>query len=232
MTAQLALAELQQFADPVKAEHSKRFFKSGKGEYGEGEVFLGINVPNQRIIAKKYSQIPLPEIEILLQNKYHEARLTAVMLLVYRIQKSTDLELDEVVQLYLKNLEFVNNWDLVDSSCHQILGRFLEHKERDLLYDLATSDNLWERRIAMITCFYFIRKKDFDDALAIAEILLNDNHDLIHKAVGWMIREIGNRDLKVETQFLDLHFKKMPRTMLRYAIEKFEEPLRLHYLLG
>ncbi len=232
MTAQLALAELQQFADPVKAEHSKRFFKSGKGEYGEGEIFLGINVPNQRIIAKKYSQIPLPEIEILLQNKYHEARLTAVMLLVYRIQKSTDLELDKVVQLYLKNLEFVNNWDLVDSSCHQILGRFLEHKERDLLYDLATSDNLWERRIAMITCFYFIRKKDFDDALAIAEILLNDNHDLIHKAVGWMIREIGNRDLKVETQFLDLHFKKMPRTMLRYAIEKFEEPLRLHYLLG
>ncbi len=232
MTAQLALSELQQFADPIKAEHSKRFFKSGKGEYGEGEIFLGINVPNQRKIAKKYAQMPLSEIEILLQNKYHEARLTAVMLLVYRINTCSDLELEPVVQLYLKNLEFVNNWDLVDSSCHQILGRFLEHKERDLLYDLAKSESLWERRIAMITCFYFIKKNDFNDALAIAEILLNDKHDLIHKAVGWMIREIGNRDLETEKQFLDKHFKKMPRTMLRYAIEKFEEPLRLHYLLG
>ena len=232
MTAQLALSELQQFVDPIKAEHSKRFFKSGKGEYGEGEIFLGINVPNQRIIAKKYAQMPLTEIEILLQNKYHEARLTAVMLLVYRINTCSDLELEPVVQLYLKNLEFVNNWDLVDSSCHQILGRFLEHKERDLLYDLAKSDNLWERRIAMITCFYFIRKNDFKDALAIAEVLLNDTQDLIHKAVGWMIREVGNRDLETEKQFLDKHFKKMPRTMLRYAIEKFEEPLRLHYLLG
>ncbi len=232
MTAQLALSELQQFADPIKAEHSKRFFKSGKGEYGEGEIFLGINVPNQRKIAKKYAQMPLSEIEILLQNKYHEARLTAVMLLVYRINTCSDLELEPVVQLYLKNLEFVNNWDLVDSSCHQILGRFLEHKERDLLYDLAKSESLWERRIAMITCFYFIKKNDFNDALAIAEILLNDKHDLIHKAVGWMVREIGNRDLETEKQFLDKHFKKMPRTMLRYAIEKFEEPLRLHYLLG
>jgi len=232
MTAQLALSELQQFADPIKAEHSKRFFKSGKGEYGEGEIFLGINVPNQRKIAKKYAQMPLSEIEILLQNKYHEARLTAVMLLVYRINTCSNLELEPVVQLYLKNLEFVNNWDLVDSSCHQILGRFLEHKERDLLYDLAKSESLWERRIAMITCFYFIKKNDFNDALAIAEILLNDKHDLIHKAVGWMIREIGNRDLETEKQFLDKHFKKMPRTMLRYAIEKFEEPQRLHYLLG
>ncbi len=232
MTAQLALAELQQFADPIKAEHSKRFFKSGKGEYGEGEIFLGINVPNQRKIAKKYASMPLTEVEILLQNKYHEARLTAVMLLVYRISTCSNLELEPVVQLYLKNLEFVNNWDLVDSSCHQILGRFLEHKERDLLYNLALSENLWERRIAMITCFYFIKENDFKDALAIAEILLNDSHDLIHKAVGWMIREVGNRDLETEKQFLDRHFKKMPRTMLRYAIEKFEEPLRLHYLHG
>ncbi len=232
MTAKLALSELHQFADPIKAEHSKRFFKSGKGEYAEGELFLGINVPNQRKIAKKYAQMPLPEVEILLQNKYHEARLTAVMLLVYRIHKSTSLELDQVVQLYLKNLDYVNNWDLVDSSCHQILGRFLEHKERDLLYDLAKSDQLWEKRIAMITCFYFIRKNDFKDALAIAELLLKDSHDLIHKAVGWMIREVGNRNLEVEKQFLDKHFKKMPRTMLRYAIEKFDEPLRLHYLYG
>jgi len=156
----------------------------------------------------------------------------ALMLLVYRIQKSTNLDSDRVVQLYLKNLDYVNNWDLVDCSCHHILGPFLEHKERDILYDLANSDKLWEKRIAMITCFYFIRKHDYKDALAIAEILLNDNHDLIHKAVGWMIREVGNRDLEVETQFLDMHFKEMPRTMLRYAIEKFEEPLRLHYLHG
>lgn len=232
MSYKKVFSELKSYSNPAKAEHSKRFFKSGPGEYGEGDMFLGITVPNQRKIAKKFKQIDLNEVQKLLQSEYHEARLTAVMLLVYKIEKADEYVFEEVVEFYLKNLRYVNNWDIVDSSCHQILGRFLFNKERDLLYELAHSKNLWEKRIAMITCYHFIKRDDFEDALKIAEILLNDDHDLIHKAVGWMLREIGNRNLDAETQFLDQYFKNMPRTMLRYAIEKFDEPLRKYYLKG
>ncbi len=232
MSFKEAFSELKSYSNPAKAEHSKRFFKSGPGEYGEGDKFLGITVPNQRKVARKFKNMELDEVQKLLQNKYHEARLTAVMLLVYKVEKANEHVFEEVVQFYLKNLRYVNNWDIVDSSCHQILGRFLFNKERDLLYELAQSENLWEKRIAMITCYHFIKRDDFKDALKIAELLLNDDHDLIHKAVGWMLREIGNRNLDLETQFLDQHFKNMPRTMLRYAIEKFDEPLRKHYLHG
>lgn len=227
-----AFSELKSYSNPAKAEHSKRFFKSGPGEYGEGDKFLGITVPNQRKVARKFKNMELNEVQKLLQNEYHEARLTAVMLLVYKIEKANEHVFEEVVQFYLKNLRYVNNWDIVDSSCHQILGRFLFNKERDLLYELAQSEDIWKKRIAIITCYYFIKRDDFKDALKIAEILLNDDHDLIHKAVGWMLREIGNRNLDAETQFLDQYFKNMPRTMLRYAIEKFDEPLRKHYLHG
>ena len=152
--------------------------------------------------------------------------------MVYKVEKGGQEELEEMTRLYLNNLPGFNNWDIIDSSCHKILGPFLDNKERDLLYDFAHSDNLWKKRIAMITCYHFIRQDDFKDALSIAEILVKDEHDLIHKAVGWMLREIGNRDLETEEEFLKKYYQNMPRTMLRYAIEKFDEPLRLKYLHG
>lgn len=232
MTHQDVIHALKQHADPKKAEHSTRFFKSGPGEYGEGDEFLGINVPNQRKIARKFREMALDEVAKLLHHKYHEVRLTAAMLLVYKVEKGDRKTLEAVTNCYLNNLSGINNWDLVDSSCHQILGRHLEDKDRDLLYDFARSSDLWKKRIAMITCYHFIRQEDFEDALKIAEILVEDDHDLIHKAVGWMLREIGNRDLAVEESFLKKHYQTMPRTMLRYAIEKFDEPLRLKYLNG
>ncbi|SMO91684.1 DNA alkylation repair protein [Gracilimonas mengyeensis] len=232
MIAQQVITDLKAKANPEKAKHSQRFFKTGPGEYGEGDRFLGINVPEQRKIAKKYRALPTDEVAILLQHSYHEVRLTAAYLLVYKVEKGDENTLKEVVDCYLDNLSGINNWDLVDSSCHQILGRRLQDKDRRLLYDFAQTDDLWKKRIAMITCYHFIKQKDFDDALAIAEILLNDGHDLIHKAVGWMLREIGNRDLDTEEAFLKKHYQNMPRTMLRYAIEKFDEPLRQKYLKG
>lgn len=221
MTFKQATIELQKYANPEKAEHSARFFKNNPGEYGEGDKFLGITVPDQRKVAKKFKDMPLSEVEKLLQSKFHEYRLTAVMLLVYRIERKDQDVVDEVAEFYLKNIEYINNWDIVDSSCRFILARFLENRERDLLYDLAASDSLWERRIAIITCYYFIKNDDFEDAFAISKLLLHDSHDLIHKAVGWMLREIGGQDQLVEKAFLkhDDHYKKMPRTMLRYAID-------------
>ncbi len=234
MTFETAFNELKKSSDPEKAEHSKRFFKSDPGEYGEGDLFLGITVPNQRKVAKKFKDMPLNEVEKLLRSKFHECRLTAVMLLVYRIERKDQQIVDEVADFYLRNIEYVNNWDIVDSSCRFILSRFLEKRERTLLYDLAESDNLWERRIAIITCYYYIKKNDFKDALIISDILLTDEEDLIHKAVGWMLREIGGQNQEVEEAFLieSDRYKKMPRTMLRYAIEKFDEPLRKKYLTG
>ena len=232
MTHRDIISKLKTVTDPEKAKHSTRFFKSGPGEYGEGDKFLGIKVPDQRKIAKKYRDLSSSEIEKLLQNEFHEVRLTAVMLMTYKVEKSGQEELEEMTQLYLENLPAMNNWDIVDSSCHKILGPFLEDKERDLLYDLARTDDLWKKRIAMITCYHFIKQEDFEDAINIAEILVNDEHDLIHKAVGWMLREVGNRDLETEEEFLKKYYQNMPRTMLRYAIEKFDEPLRLKYLHG
>ncbi len=234
MTSIEVFRELEAFADPVKAEHSKRFFKSGKGEYAEGDQFLGITVPDQRKVAKRYKKLPLVEVQKLIESPIHEARLTAVMLLVYKIEQASQEVIDEVAEFYLLNLEFINNWDIVDSSCRFILARHLEHIDRSLLYDLAKSNNLWERRISIITCYYFIKKGDFIDALAISEILFKDHHDLIHKAVGWMLREIGNIDQQVEEDFLLMNsrYQLMPRTMLRYAIEKFEETKRKNYLNG
>ena len=234
MSTDAILSELKASADPEKAEHSKRFFKSGKGEYAEGDHFLGLTVPQIRKIAKSNKNLSLDEVEPLIKNKYHEVRLAALLLLVYKIEKADQETIDEVAHFYLKNLEYVNNWDLVDSSCRFILARHLEFKDRSLLYKLAGSESIWERRIAIITCYYFIKQKDYNDALAIADLLLHDKHDLIHKAVGWMLREIGNMDLEVEEGFLleNNRYRKMPRTMLRYAIEKFEEKRRKAFLNG
>ncbi|NLI12917.1 DNA alkylation repair protein [Pelotomaculum propionicicum] len=226
--------ELEKHKDVEKAEFLPKFFKVGPGEYGEGDRFIGITVPLQRKVARKYfKDISLGETEKLLQEPIHEYRLTALFLLVLKYEHAKKEEdKKEIVDLYLGNLSYVNNWDLVDSSAEKILGPYLWDKDKDLLYKLAGSDNLWEQRIAIITTYHFIRKRQFSDTLNIARILLGHKHDLIHKAVGWMLREVGNRDFETEYNFLVEHYKIMPRTMLRYAIEKFDEDLRQQFLKG
>jgi len=219
---------LKEVADEKLAKNYARFFKTGKGEYGEGDKFLGMRVGTIRKIAKKHKEISFDDLEKLFEGEYHEYRLAAIFILKHKYKEDPK----KVVEMYLKNLKYVNNWDLVDLSAPKILGRWLLDKDRKILYKLAKSKDLWEKRVAILSCFTFIREKDYDDALKISEILLNDSHDLIHKAVGWMLREIGNRDLGVEEKFLKKYYNQMPRTMLRYAIEKFEESKRLDYLKG
>lgn len=226
---------LKRAGNKEKAKGVARFFKTGKGEYGEGDVFYGITVPVQRKIAKEfYLDLSLAELGKTLQSKVHEERFTTLEALVMKFDRAAKLKdvktQKAIYDLYLKFTKYINNWDLVDTSAEYIVGPYLANRPRTVLKKLAKSKSLWERRIAMISCFHFIRNKDFADALQIAEILLKDDHDLIHKAVGWMLREIGNRDIKPELAFLDKHTLKMPRTMLRYAIERFPEKLRLKYL--
>ncbi|MDR7129897.1 3-methyladenine DNA glycosylase AlkD [Algoriphagus sp. 4150] len=227
-------ASLTDKANPKKAMFFPRFFKSGPGEYGEGDLFLGVSVPEQRKIAKVvFREINFTEVEELLHDAYHEVRLTAIFILVYRYQKlKTDSDRKKLVDFYLSQLDYVNNWDLVDSSCHHILGHYYLHLEKDLFYELAETDHLWRQRVAMISSYYWIKRGYFDDALALAEKLLFHPHDLIHKAVGWMLREIGNKDFEVEMEFLRKHYTTMPRTALRYAIEKFDPSLRRLFLDG
>lgn len=222
--------ELKEIQDPEKAKILLKFFKTGKGQYGEGDIFLGIKVPEQRKIAKKYSSIPLDDISQLLKSKFHEFRLTSLLILVLKYKKEDFKKKKEIVEFYLSHMEDINNWDLVDSSAPYILGDFLLDKDKSILYRLAKSDNLWERRIAILSTFAFIKNNQFEDALNISEILLFDKHDLIHKAVGWMLREISKRDDRTEEEFLEKHYRIMPRTMLRYAIEKFDKDKRKFYL--
>lgn len=230
MTSTQLKLELKKYIQPEKAAFFPRFFKTGKGQYAEGDKFLGITVPSQRKVAKQFSDISLFELQKLVASEYHEHRLTALIILVNKFRKSRgEIERKTLIDFYLQNIDFVNNWDLVDSSA-EILGEYLADKDRSLLYELAKSGKLWHERIAIIATFHYIKNNSHNDTLAIAEILLNHEHDLIHKAVGWMIREVGNRNLKAETDFLDLHYTKMPRTMLRYAIERFPEDVRQHYL--
>ena len=221
---------LRENADPEKAEHAERFFKTGKGEYGEGDRFLGIRVPVLRSYVREFQHLTLEETAEILRSPYHEERLFALLLMVQKYQKGDQAQQEAVFRLYLKNLQQVNNWDLVDSSAPSIVGAWLEERDKKLLYRLAESPSLWERRIAIISTFHLIRNNKFDDALAIARLLIADRQDLIHKAVGWMLREIGKRDIAVEKAFLDRHAATMPRTMLRYAIERFEEDERKRYL--
>ncbi len=225
--------EIQKSADPEKAKILQRFFKTGAGEYGEGDVFLGIFVPKQREIAQGFwEKLDSNDLQKLLNSKIHEERLISLLVLIKKYEKADGNLKKKIFDFYLRNTKNINNWDLVDSSAPRIVGDFLIDKNRKVLYTLAKSDSLWERRIAIISCFAFIRNNDFKDGLKISEILLNDNHDLIHKAVGWMLREIGKRDLEVLERFLKKNYKKMPRTMLRYAIERVEEGLRKKFLLG
>ena len=219
--------ELRNLTDFEKANLLQRFFKTGKGQYGEGDVFLGVIVPRTRMVAKKYTDLHLVEIEKLLYSKIHEERLCALLILVEKFNGS---DKKQIFDFYIKNAKQVNNWDLVDLSAPKIVGGYLLNKPKGILYKLARSKNLWERRISVLATFVFIKDRDFKDALKIANILLKDDHDLIQKALGWMLREVGKRSLKTEEKFLKEHTKDMSRTTLRYAIERFPERKRLGYL--
>ena len=226
--------DLQKAVVPGKAKDLMRFFKTGPGEYGEGDIFIGVTVPEQRKIARRHYKDTAPaELEKLLRDPCHECRLTALFMLRLRFEKEKSVtKREELVQLYLRNLDFVNNWDLVDSSAPYILGPHLYGEDPALLFELAESGELWRQRVAVLTTAYFIKQGRFDETLKLAELLLEHPHDLIHKAVGWMLREVGNRDHDCELEFLKKHHSRMPRTMLRYAIEKFEPGLRKKILAG
>jgi 3-methyladenine DNA glycosylase AlkD len=225
-------ARMRELADDERAHVLQRFFKTGSGEYGEGDLFLGITIPELRKLAKQYGSIKLEEALSLLTSPYHEERVLALLMLIHAYSKGDEPAKEKIYGLYLKNTRFINNWDLVDLSAPRIVGDFLLTRSREPLYTLARSDSLWERRIAIISTFQFIKKADYFDSLKISEMLLKDREDLIHKAVGWMLREIGKSDPAVEESFLREHYRLMPRTMLRYAIERFPEPKRQTYLKG
>jgi len=216
-------------------EHAKTmqwFFKTGKGEYGEGDKFVGIKVPVQRTIAKQFGEINLEDLQSLLNSPIHEERLISLLILVNKYNKAGEKVKDTIFRFYIKNKRKINNWDLVDLSAPKIIGVHLLNHDKKILYKFAKSKNLWERRISIISTYSFIKNSDFDTSLEISDILLNDDHDLIHKAVGWMLREIGKKDLKSLEKFLKPRYIKMPRTMLRYSIEKFPEKKRIKYLKG
>lgn len=231
----MSLAALQQTvklnSNEYLSEFLQRFFKTGKGEYAEGDVFAGIKVPISRKIAKTFKHLDLKDLSILIKSPVHEERLIALFILVDKMKKTDQITEEKIFRFYLKNMKYVNNWDLVDLSAEKIIGYYLFDKERNILFELAKG-NLWERRISLMSTFHFIKMHDFNTTFQLAFLLLNDNHDLIHKAVGWMLREIGKRDLEAEEEFLKKHYNKMPRTMLRYSIEKFPEKKRKAYLLG
>lgn len=223
---------LKKLGNTEKGKHLSGFFKTGKGQYGEGDVFIGITVPEQRKVAKEYSNFSLSEIKKLLESKIHEHRLTALLILVQKYSKSNIEDKKNIIDFYLDNLTYVNNWDLVDLSAPKLLGDYLVDKkeERNVLYKLAKSKNLWQKRISIVATYSLIKNKEFEDTIKISETLIDDNHDLIHKAVGWMLRELGKMNQDTEEEFLKKHHKNMPRTMLRYAIEKFNEEKRKFYM--
>ena len=224
---------LHDLADVNKAKILSRYFKTGKGEYGEGDQFLGITVPNQRLVAKEfYQDISLEEIKDLLSFDLHEYRLTALLMLISKYEKTKDANAaKELVDFYLSQTSRINNWDLVDTSCHKILGHYaFHHNKEDILYDLANSTDLWEKRIAVVSTWYYIRKKTLDIVPEIVEINLNHPHDLMHKANGWMLREMGKKDDEKLIHFLDEYALKLPRTTLRYAVEKIDPALKDYYM--
>lgn len=224
---------LEVLSIPEKVEFFPRFFKTGKGEYGEGDQFIGVTVPDQRAVAKEYFKIiALEELSQLLSSKIHEHRLTALLILVYKFEKSKDQsEQKEIVDFYLHHLEYINNWDLVDTSCYKILGRYaFENQEDKILIDLSNSEKMWEKRMAIVGTMHYIKKGKFDLTKKFALKNLLHPHDLMHKANGWLLREMGKKNEQELLDFLNLHYKKMPRTCLRYAIEKLDEDLRQDYL--
>jgi 3-methyladenine DNA glycosylase AlkD len=232
MTYSLAQIErrLRSVGDATRAQNFRRFFRTGPGEYGEGDQFLGLTVPQVRALVGQYAELPLPQVRALLRSRWHEARLLALLILVRDFERGNERQRAAVAKLYLANLKWVNNWDLVDCSAHLILGPHLARGERALLDQLSRSPELWKRRVAMLSTFHYIRQGQFTDALRIARRLLHDPHDLIHKAVGWMLREIGKRNEAKLRTFLDRHAARMPRTMLRYAIERLPPGSRSRYM--
>lgn len=224
------IAALKAKADPKKAAFLTRFFKTGKGEYAEGDVFLGLTVPDSRFIVKEFCDLNFEEIEKLLASSFHEARLVALLILVAQFKNADEKKQKSIFNFYLSHTEGINNWDLVDTSAPQIVGGYLLKNNRKILYKLAKSKNIWERRIAVVSTYSFIKNGEFEDILALTLLLTNDKHDLIHKAVGWMLREVGKKNEKVLTSFLDVNCLKLPRTTLRYSIERFPEKIRLSYL--
>jgi 3-methyladenine DNA glycosylase AlkD len=221
---------LRDAGSPKDSVDLHRFFKPGPGQSGEGDQLHGIRVPATRTLARRFADLPLPDVEKLLHDKFHEARLLALVLLVGRYERGDDAERQRVYRLYLANTDRINNWDLVDLSAPNIVGAHLETRSRAPLDKLATSKSLWERRIAIVATYWFIRLRQFDDTFRIATALLDDKHDLIHKAVGWMLREVGKRDESALERFLDRHAKTMPRTALRYSIERMTPERRRHYM--
>ena len=232
LTAAAVCSRLQALGDSERARALQRFFKTGQGQYGEGDVFVGLRVPEIRKLAKEYEKLPLSEIIGLLRSPLHEARLLALLILVRAYAQGDSSLQERIYNLYLKNTRFINSWDLVDVSAEHVVGSHLRYGDRSPLHVLAVSNLLWDRRISIMATFHYIKRGEFAETLHIAERLLRDPEDLIHKAVGWMLREIGKRDRPTEEEFLRAHCKTMPRTMLRYAIEKFPEKLRQRYLRG
>ena len=232
LTAAAVCSRLQALGDSERARALQRFFKTGQGQYGEGDVFVGLRVPEIRKLAKEYEKLPLSEIIGLLRSPLHEARLLALLILVRAYAQGDSSLQERIYNLYLKNTRFINSWDLVDVSAEHVVGSHLRYGDRTPLHALAVSNLLWDRRISIMATFHYIKRGEFAETLHIAERLLRDPEDLIHKAVGWMLREIGKRDRPTEEEFLRAHCKTMPRTMLRYAIEKFPEKLRQRYLRG
>jgi len=224
--------EFKKLSNSEQAKHLQKYFKTGKGEYGEGDLFLGIRVPIIRKIAKKYSNLSISDAAEFLKSPFHEERLFALIVLVEIFRKKNKENKEKIYELYLSNTGYINNWDLVDVSAHHIVGEYLFNRDKKPIYILARSESIWERRISIMSTLYFITNNDFNDTLKIAEVLLKDKEDLIQKAVGWMLREIGKRDPEAEEEFLGKYYKDMPRTMLRYAIEKFSEEKRKSYLKG
>lgn len=231
MVAEKWKSELMTLANPEKAKILSRFFKTGKGEYGEGDIFIGITVPQNRAVTKKYLNAQFDDIEKLLHSPIHELRLSALLALVLKFKKHKDDNTHKsIVDFYLANTSYINNWDLVDLSCLYILGEYLYEQPHDVLFHLSESNNMWEQRIAIVSTLAFIRKGKFDTTLVLAEKFLTHKHDLMHKATGWMLREIGKKNIDILRAFLEKHAHNMPRTALRYAIEKFTPEERKHYL--
>ena len=231
-TAKAVQADLRASASPAQAAILQRFFKTGPGDYGEGDLFLGLKVPIVRRVARQHRVLPLAECQRLLRSPHHEDRLCALVILTLQFEKAGEPQRQRIFDLYLSNTRWINNWDLVDISAPLIAGRHLRGKDNSILDTLARSSLLWDRRIAMLATFADIRANDFATPLRIAELLVHDPHDLIHKAVGWMLREIAKRDQPAAESFLLRHCRTMPRTMLRYAIERFPPALRRHYMNG
>ncbi|MES2436890.1 MAG: DNA alkylation repair protein [Patescibacteria group bacterium] len=232
--AELVIKELKKVSNKTKAGFLQKYFKTGVGEYGEGDIFIGVTVPVMRSVARVHKDIELPEVLKLLSSEIHEHRFVALEILVFKYEQATKLknsaQQKKIFNFYIKNKKYINNWDLVDTSVEYIVGVYLEHLDKDILYTLAKSKRIWDRRIAVIATFAYIKKGEFKESLKIIEMLMQDTHDLIHKACGWMLREIGKRFKETEVAFLAQHYKTMPRTMLRYSIEHFSRDERDFYL--